>query len=109
VEQRQPLKSLRDRQSKKIQYRRSRVDKTRTVANSFLGLNQTRCGNDVRNPDVLVVKEKGMSVVPVVLAEGLSMIAKNKQHGLALQLARPQSFQKFAKRGIAVVQRISIV
>jgi len=65
------------RYSDKVQDSRRRVDQADHLTAPDLAWNQTRRSDQQRNVDVLLEELKGVSVVAVMLAERLAVIAQD--------------------------------
>src|SRR5438093_6788920 len=58
--------------------------------------------------NVLLMNEQGVTIVAVMLAKGLSMIAKDDKQRVCVQSAALQALEQLTQRSVSIVQRIAV-
>src|SRR5207302_5421484 len=102
------LKSFRKTKAEQVKDRRCRIDQAGRTGNADLVFNQAWSRDHIRNMNIFVVDEKGMTEVALVLAESFAMVAKKNKECVPVQISHPQPAQQFTQRLISIMQGVQI-
>src|SRR6516162_7575822 len=95
-------------EANQVQHCGSGVDKAYNLPAANPVSNHSCCGEEKRNPDILVVKLKSVAKIALVPAEGFAVIPQNDPKSLPLEASRAQTTNERAQGGIAIVKRVTV-